>query len=92
MRGVSMGKLKTVSALRSHQDAYAPGKLNAENLKRRLHGFWTRLSEKEEDLGADLSQSVLVCHLDMIVAVLNFLGIPHEDGFFRQGSRIPSLT
>jgi hypothetical protein len=26
--------------------------------------------------------AVLVSHLDMIVAVLNFLGIPHEDGFF----------
>ena len=29
-----------------------------------------------------LAQAVLVSHLDMIVEVLNFLGIPHEDGFF----------
>ena len=31
---------------------------------------------------ADLAQSVLVSHLDMIAAALDCLGIPHENGFF----------
>ena len=34
------------------------------------------------NIATDLAQAVLVSHLDMIVDVLNFVGIPHEDGFF----------
>ena len=30
----------------------------------------------------DLAQAILVSHLDMIDGVLDFLGVPHEDGFF----------
>ena len=33
-------------------------------------------------MAQDLAQSILISHLDMIITVLNFLGIPHEDGFF----------
>ena len=35
-----------------------------------------------EDLAGDLAQAVLVANLDMIVEVLNFLEVPHNDGFF----------
>ena len=36
----------------------------------------------DQELATDLAQSILVCHLDLIIEVLNFLGIPHEEGFF----------
>ena len=36
----------------------------------------------EEDFAKDLAQAVLVSHLEMITAILNFLGVPHENGFF----------
>jgi hypothetical protein len=82
LRGVSMGKLKTYQLYDRIKTRTHLGKLNAENLQKAAPRLWTRLSEKDEDLAQDLSQAVLVCHLDMIVAILNFLGIPHEDGFF----------
>jgi len=82
IRGVSIGKLKTYQLFDRIKARTHLAKLNAESLQKSAPRLWTRLSEKDEDLAQDLSQSVLVCHLDMIVAVLNFLGIPHEDGFF----------
>ena len=39
-------------------------------------------SSRDEEFARDLGQVVLVSHLDMIIAVLNALGVPHEDGFF----------
>ena len=44
--------------------------------------LWARLKDRNDDYATDLAQAVLVSHLDMIVDVLNFTGIPHEDGFF----------
>ena len=37
---------------------------------------------EDEEFGRDLAQAVLVSHLDLIGAVLDFLGVPHENGFF----------
>src|SRR2546426_7640004 len=82
LRGVSMGKLKTYQLYDRIKTRTHLPKLNAESLQKAAPRLWIRLSEKDEDFAQDLSQAVLVCHLDMIVAVLNFLGIPHEDGFF----------
>src|SRR5216683_378094 len=82
IRGVSMGKLKTYQLYDRIKTRTHLAKLNADSLQKATPRLWTRLSEKDEEFAQDLSQAVLVCHLDMIVAVLNFLGIPHEDGFF----------
>jgi hypothetical protein len=82
IRGVSIGKLKTYQLYERIKTRTHLPKLNAESLHRATPRLWTRLSEKDEEFAQDLSQAVLVSHLDMIVAVLNFLGIPHEDGFF----------
>lgn len=82
IRGVTMGKLKTYQLYdRIKTRAHLP-KLNAESLQKATPRLWTRISGKDEECAQDLSQAVLVCHLDMIIEVLNFLGIPHEDGFF----------
>ena len=36
----------------------------------------------DEDFARDFAQAILVSHLDMIIAVLDLLGVPHENGFF----------
>ena len=82
MRSVSMGKLKTYQLYDRFKTRTHLAKLNSENLQKASPRLWARLAEKDEEFAQDLSQAVLVSHLDMIVAVLNFLGIPHEDGFF----------
>src|SRR5437867_8326890 len=82
IRGVSMGKLKTYQLYDRIKTRTHLAKLSAETLQKAAPRLWTRLTEKDEDFAQDLSQAVLVSHLDMIVAVLNFLGIPHQDGFF----------
>jgi hypothetical protein len=93
IHSISIGKLKTYQLYdRFKTRAHLP-KLNAENLQKATPRLWARLAEKDEEYAQDLSQAVLVSHLDMIVAVLNFLGIPHEDGFFAKDlDATPHLT
>ena len=82
IHSISIGKLKTYQLYDRFKTRTHLTKLNAENLQKAAPRLWARLSEKDEEYAQALSQAVLVSHLDMIVAVLNFLGIPHEDGFF----------
>ena len=35
-----------------------------------------------QHFGKDLAQAILVSHLEMITAVLDSVGVPHENGFF----------
>jgi len=63
-------------------------KLNQENLRKAAPRLWARLSEGDLELAADLSQAILVGTLDMIVDVLNFLGIPHNNGFFEKNAAV----
>jgi hypothetical protein len=51
-------------------------------LRKATPRFWARLQERDEEFAKDLAQAVLVSHLDMITAILDFLGVPHESGFF----------
>jgi hypothetical protein len=80
LKSVSIGKLKTfLLKTRLHLS-----KLNAETLRKAGPGLMSRLRANDEELATDLSQAILISHFDLIVAVLNFLGIPHDDGFFRK--------
>ena len=93
IHSISIGKLKTYQLYDRFKTRTHLAKLNAENLQKATPRLWARLSEKDEEYAQDLSQAVLVSHLDMIVAVLNFLGIPHEDGFFAKDlDATPHLT
>ena len=56
--------------------------LNTETLRKAAPRLWARVMEGDAAFGADLAQAVLVSHLDLIIAVLDFLGVPHENGFF----------
>ncbi|MBI1792282.1 MAG: hypothetical protein HYR60_32570 [Acidobacteria bacterium] len=82
IRGISIGKLKTYKLYATIKTRTHLQKLSAETLQKATGRLWDRLGQKDDPFARDLSQAVLVSHLDMIVAVLNFLGVPHEDGFF----------
>ena len=82
LRSISIGKLKTYQLFERMKIRLHLPKMNAETLQKARTRLWARLVEDDKELANDLAQSILVCHLDMIIAVLNFLGIPHEEGFF----------
>jgi hypothetical protein len=82
IRGISIGKLKTYQIYEGFKVRAHLQKVNTEILRKAVPKFWARISEGDEDFAKDLAQAVLVSHLDMIAAVLDFLGVPHENGFF----------
>src|SRR4029077_12407359 len=82
LRGISIGKLKTYQIYEGFKVRAHLQKVNTEILRKSAPKFWSRIMEGDEDFGKDLGQSVLVSHLDMIAAALDFLGVPHENGFF----------
>jgi hypothetical protein len=81
IRGISIGKLKTYQIYEGFKVRAHLQKLNTESLRKSAPRLWERVVA-EEDFAKDLAQAVLVSHLDMITAILDFLGVPHENGFF----------
>jgi hypothetical protein len=84
IRSISIGRLKTYQLYDALKAGAHLHKLNAETLRKAIPRFWARLAEGDEPFAKELAQTVLVSHLDMISAVLDFLGIPHEGGFFKK--------
>lgn len=82
VRGISIGKLKTYELYESFKTRARLGKVNAESLRAAVPRFWQRISERDEEFSRDLAQAMLLSHLDMVQEVLDFLGIPNQDGFF----------
>jgi hypothetical protein len=82
VRGISIGKLKTYQIYERFKLRAHLLKLNSESLRKAEPKMWARIQAGEEDFATDLSQVFLLSHLAMIVDVLNFLGIPNEEGFF----------
>jgi len=82
IRTVSIGKLRTYQIYEGFKVRAHLHKLNTEALRKAVPRFWERISSRDEDFGKDLAQVVLVSHLDMVTAVLDSLGVPHENGFF----------
>src|SRR5688572_26714027 len=82
LRGISIGKLKSYQLYERFKARAHVLKLNSDALRKIGPELWARLSEHDNELAQDLAQAILVSHLDMIQAVLNLLGIPHEEGFF----------
>ena len=82
MRGISIGKLKTYKLYEHFKARAHLVKLNSEALRKAGPRLWARIEAGDEDFAKDLAQVFLLSHLNMIVDVLNFLGIPHENGFF----------
>lgn len=88
LRTISMGKLKTYHLYERLKARAHLAKLNSETLRRSAPRLWARMSEREDEFATDIAQSILISHLDMIVEVLNFLGVPHEDGFFPKDAEV----
>jgi hypothetical protein len=82
IRGISIGKLKTYQIYEGFKVRAHLHKVNTEILRKAAPRFWERIEGGDVDFGKDLAQAVLVSHLDLIVAVLDLLGVPHENGFF----------
>jgi hypothetical protein len=79
---VSMGKLRTYQLFDRLKARAHLAKLNAETLRKAAPRLWARLTERDDEFAKDLAQAILVSNLDMIVAVLDYLGIPNDGGFF----------
>ncbi|HTA43573.1 MAG TPA: hypothetical protein VK789_14060 [Bryobacteraceae bacterium] len=82
LRGISIGKLKTFQLYERFKLRTHLPKLNTESVRKAETRFWQRLNEHDEEFATDLAQAILISHMDMIAAVLNFLGVPNEEGFF----------
>ncbi len=85
VRGISLGKLRTYQMYDAFKARAHLSKLNTDTLRRATPRLRERLAGGDEELAKDLAQAILLSHLDMIPAVLDFLGIPHENGFFAKG-------
>jgi hypothetical protein len=85
MRKISIGKLRTYQLYEPLKTRARLAKLNTESLRKGAPRFWLRLGTGEEELAKDLAQAVLVSNLDLVRAVVDFLGIPNTEGFFDKG-------
>ena len=88
VRHISLGKLRTFQLFERFKVRAHLTKLNQESLRKVAPRFWTRIEAREEEFAVELSQVILVSHMDMIVDVLNHLGVPHTDGFFDKEAEI----
>ena len=82
IRGISLGKLRTFQIYEGFKVRAHLHKMNTESLRKSVPKVWDRISAGDEEFAKDLAQAILVSHLDLISAVLDFLGVPHENGFF----------
>jgi hypothetical protein len=90
LRRVSIGRLRTYQLYEPLKVRTHLHKLNSETLRKAAPRLWERLQQHDEDLAAELAQAVLIGHLDMIIAVLDLLGVPHQDGFFAKDEDVSS--
>lgn len=81
---ISMGRLKTYQLFEPLKVRTHLHKLNAESLKKAAPRLWERVAGGDEALASELAQSVLVSKMDVVIEVLDHLGIPHRDGFFEK--------
>jgi hypothetical protein len=84
VRGISIGKLRTYQLYERFKIRTHLAKLNTENLRAAVPRFWTRLGAQDAEFATDLSQAILIAHMEMIIAVLNFLEVPNQQGFFEK--------
>jgi len=88
VRGISIGRLKTYQLFDRVKTRLYLTKLNSETLRKATPRIWTRMAERDDEFASDVAQAVLISHLDMIRAVLDHQGIPHEDGFFAKDADV----
>ena len=82
VRSISIGKLRTYQIYEGFKVRAHLHKVNTESLRKSVSKFWERINARDEEFGRDFAQAILVSHLDLIGAVLDHLGVPHDNGFF----------
>ena len=91
IRSISLGRLRTFQMFEPFKLRLRLHKLNTETLRNAAPRLWARLeAEHSADLATDLSQAILISHMDMVKAVLDELGVPHDDGFFAKDVDVAS--
>jgi hypothetical protein len=89
LRSISLGRLRTYQLFDPLKTRLHLHKLNSEHLRKAAPKIWERLQqESSQDLATELGQAILISHMDMIKAVLDHLGVPHEDGFFAKDANV----
>ena len=104
LRSISLGRLKTFQMFEPFKTRLHLHKLNTEALRKCAPSLSRRIiralrkcaprqfarlqEEGNADLATDLAQAILISHMDMIKAVLDELGVPHEDGFFAKDTDV----
>jgi hypothetical protein len=91
LRSVSIGRLKTYQLFDRLKLRLHVSKLNSEGLRTAAPRIWTRIEERDEAFTAELAQAILISHFDLIKAVLDHLGVPHEEGFFAKETDVKAL-
>jgi hypothetical protein len=90
MRSISMGRLKTYQIYDRFKTRLYLNKLNSETLRKATPRIWARIGERDDEFATDIGQAVLISQMDMIKAVLDHLGIPHQEGFFEKDANVAS--
>lgn len=88
LRSISIGRLKTYQLYERVKARLHVNKLNSESLRKASPRIWARLQERDDEFATDLAQAILVSRLEMIKAVLDHLGVPHEEGFFAKDANV----
>ena len=88
VRSISIGRLRTYQMFDVIKTRLHLNKLNSETLRKATPRLFARLQENDEAFATDLSQAILVSHLELIKAVLDHLGVPHDDGFFSKDTDV----
>ena len=92
LKAISLGKLRTYQLFERLKVRLRLNKLNMEALAKSAPRQWERIvSERDDAFALDLAQAVLVCHMDVIIDVLNHLQIPHQEGFFEKDADVSSF-
>lgn len=93
VRSVAIGRLRAFQLYDGLKIRAHLRKLNTETLRQAAPKLWLRLTAGDEELARELAQAVLVSNIELVQAVLDFLGIPHRDGFFEKDlDATPYLT
>jgi len=89
LKAISLGKLRTYQLFERLKVRLRLNKLNMESMLKSAPRQWERIvTERDTAFAMELSQAVLVCHMDLIVSVLDHLQIPHQEGFFEKDADV----
>jgi hypothetical protein len=90
LRHVSLSKLKTFQMFDRLKTRVHLTKLNSENLRNTAPKLIARMKDGDAVLATELAQCILVSHMDLIIAVLDKLGVAHSEGFFDKDADVAS--